>query len=310
MSSRRSSYEPHPSPEALHVDETSDFRFELDGPQSHEASQNPFESADISDEKAAWDVSSLDPYIIDPARDHVESNVPSSSLDFNQRPGSARSSFYSIGNNQLDSHRASRRSYMEEDSEFHTTMEDEPEGHVDYDDDGDDWGDSSPKKRPGSCCNSISIRGLLNMGAVTLLAMGLVVIFGVLPITTYQGSHRQAQQLGDSGSALGSGNNTTDTRQNARLQRRFDDSDRNMVIPDKLTADGSLRTDVYSGFVWPSMIVINDHGRYFGGAQLMTGPHDGVWEATSYRISYDGNGQRDIFSAKSKILGPPQNFAS
>ncbi|KAA1065927.1 hypothetical protein PGT21_015762 [Puccinia graminis f. sp. tritici] len=53
------------------------------------------------------------------------------------------------------------------------------------------------------------------------------------------------------------------------------------------------------------MIVINDHGRYFGGAQLMTGPHDGVWEATSYRISYNGNGQRDIFSAKSKILGPP-----
>ncbi|KAA1090531.1 hypothetical protein PGT21_004448 [Puccinia graminis f. sp. tritici] len=37
------------------------------------------------------------------------------------------------------------------------------------------------------------------------------------------------------------------------------------------------------------MIIINDHGRYFGGAQLMTGPHDGVWEATSYRISYDGN---------------------
>ncbi|KAA1120797.1 hypothetical protein PGTUg99_018623 [Puccinia graminis f. sp. tritici] len=56
------------------------------------------------------------------------------------------------------------------------------------------------------------------------------------------------------------------------------------------------------------MIVINDHGRYFGGAQLMTGPHDGVWEATSYRISYDGNGQRDIFSAKSKILGPPPKF--
>ncbi|EFP91456.1 uncharacterized protein PGTG_17706 [Puccinia graminis f. sp. tritici CRL 75-36-700-3] len=246
MSSRRSSYEPHPSPEALHLDEASDFRFELDGSHSHEASQNPFESADISDEKAAWDASSLDPYVIDPARDHVESNVPSSSPDFNQRPGSARSSFYSIGNNQLDSHRASRRSYMEEDSEFHTTMEDEPEGHVDYDDDGDDWGDSSTKKRPGSCCNSISIRGLLNMGAVTLLAMGLVVIFGVLPITTYQGSHRQAQQLGDSGSALGSGNNTTDTRQNTMVQRRFDDSDRNLVIPDKLTADGSLRTDVYS----------------------------------------------------------------
>ncbi|EFP80965.2 uncharacterized protein PGTG_07217 [Puccinia graminis f. sp. tritici CRL 75-36-700-3] len=39
------------------------------------------------------------------------------------------------------------------------------------------------------------------------------------------------------------------------------------------------------GLVWPSMIVINDHGEYFGGAQLKTGPHDGVWEATSYPLS-------------------------
>lgn len=248
MSSRSISYEPHPSPEARHGDEASDFRFELDEPHSHdsEASQNPFESGDISDEKAACDLSSPGTYVIDPARDHVDSNVPSSFLDFNQRPGSARSSFYSIGNNQLDSHRASRRSYMEEYSEFHTAMEDEPEGPVDYDDDGDDWGDSSPKKRLGSSfCNSISIRGLLNMGAVTLLAMGLVIIFGVLPITTYKGSHRQAQQLAESGGSLGSGNNTTDT-QNIMMRRRFDDSDLNIMISDKLTADGSLRTSVYS----------------------------------------------------------------
>ncbi|KAA1088841.1 hypothetical protein PGTUg99_031825 [Puccinia graminis f. sp. tritici] len=32
------------------------------------------------------------------------------------------------------------------------------------------------------------------------------------------------------------------------------------------------------------MIVINDHGEYIGGAQLKTGPHDGVWEATSYPL--------------------------
>ncbi|KAA1065547.1 hypothetical protein PGT21_002773 [Puccinia graminis f. sp. tritici] len=36
--------------------------------------------------------------------------------------------------------------------------------------------------------------------------------------------------------------------------------------------------------VWPSMIVIIDHGEYIGGAQLKTGPHDGVWEATSYPL--------------------------
>ncbi|KAA1095909.1 hypothetical protein PGTUg99_035330 [Puccinia graminis f. sp. tritici] len=32
------------------------------------------------------------------------------------------------------------------------------------------------------------------------------------------------------------------------------------------------------------MIVINDHGEYIGGAQLKTGPHDGVWEATLYPL--------------------------
>ncbi|KAA1074249.1 hypothetical protein PGTUg99_031929 [Puccinia graminis f. sp. tritici] len=39
------------------------------------------------------------------------------------------------------------------------------------------------------------------------------------------------------------------------------------------------------------MIIINDHGRYFGGAQLMTGPHDGVWEATAASVLSSPSGR-------------------
>ncbi|OAV91809.1 hypothetical protein PTTG_09298 [Puccinia triticina 1-1 BBBD Race 1] len=247
MSSGRVSYEPHSYSKAFQFNEESENPFEPDSSHNEEISDNPFESGDISDEKATWDPANLDTHVIDSARDQDDDpNVMSYSHDCNQRPRSATSSFYSLANGQLDSQRASRRSYTEEYSEFHAGMANEPNEHDNYDDD-DDWGDSTPKKRLHSAFyTSFSIRGVLNMGAVTLLALGLVVIFGVLPITTYRSSHRQAAQLVVSSGGIDTGN-ASDTRQNTMTRRRFDGAGLHTITSEAFARHGTLR----SGFSPP-----------------------------------------------------------
>ncbi|KNZ51053.1 hypothetical protein VP01_410g4 [Puccinia sorghi] len=219
----------------FHADETGENPFEPDGPQYDESLENPFEtaplddessenpfesgenpsdSADISDEKAVLDPSNILDH-------HRDTNDPARNP--NQRPISLESSLYATTDGQRNSHRASGRFYSEEHSKFRNEMQDKSTGHESYDndDDDDDWGDSTTSKKglKSLSCSSFSIRGILNTGAVTLIALALVIIFGVLPITTFRSSHLRDQQLAGSDSVPASVNDSTDPLLNIMNRR-------------------------------------------------------------------------------------------
>jgi len=239
----------------LHADETWENPFEPDRPENDESlenpfethaplddesvdnpfesGENPFESADISDEKTAWDPSNVNDH-------NRDMNDPS--RDPNHRPVSPENPFYSPTDGQRNSYRSSGRFYTEEHSKFRTEMEDQSIGHESYDDDddGDDWGDSTTSKKglKSISCGSFSIRGILNMGAVTLIALGLVIIFGVLPITTYRSSHLRDEQLAGSDSGPASVNDSIDPLPNTMDRRNLKRSGKHMTTFDELAVDG------------------------------------------------------------------------
>ncbi|KAI9613290.1 hypothetical protein KEM48_003799, partial [Puccinia striiformis f. sp. tritici PST-130] len=130
---------------------------------------------------------------------------------------------------------------------FRAGLEGEPNNpHDNYDDDDDDWGDSNIKKRSrSSFFSSCSIRGILNMGAVTLMAIGLIILFGVLPITTYKSTHLHDQQRAVSIREHQS-DNPSSTRQRAVTRRGDDGTGQHIFISDPLDTDGPLHSVAYS----------------------------------------------------------------
>lgn len=237
MTTSRLPYGSRPSPGPFQLGEASEDSSEIDAPYHTDDT-----TGDISDEKADWDPSKLD----DKERD--DPTIASPSLNFNQRPRSATSSFRSQRDSQVsNSQGASRPPYMEDYSQFRAGLEGEPNNpHDNYDDDDDDdWGDSNIKKRSkSSFFSSCSIRGVLNMGAVTLMAIGLIILFGVLPITTYKSTHLHDQQRFLSRGALHS-DNPSNTRQRAMARRGFNGTGQQTFISDRLVTDGSLNSVVY-----------------------------------------------------------------
>lgn len=225
------------SSEAFHDDQSSGKTFEiLNPPSSDQKSENPFESGDISDEKRALDLFNSDKSVIEPPKDQHGPAYLSYSPGFDERPCTARSSSYTPKDGKHNSHRESRRFYMEEDSEFHTEMDDGSDQHGVYDDD-DDWEESALKKKKrfkSLCCHSFSIRGMLNMSAVIILALGLIIIFGVLPIFTYRSLHLQTAPLRGSGDALGSVDDSNTLRHTATRRGFHGSSNVTSLVSDEL----------------------------------------------------------------------------
>jgi hypothetical protein len=130
----------------------------------------------------------------------------------------------------------------------------EDELHNDDGDDDDDNLTGSPKKSKLACGNFFSMRGILNMGAVMLLALALVTIFGILPILTFYGAHRATKQLAvnSDGFNLGGINASGQvplihnlagvidptTPQSVMSRKGFDGTQYNLVFSDEFNTDG------------------------------------------------------------------------
>ncbi|KAA1088213.1 hypothetical protein PGTUg99_026290 [Puccinia graminis f. sp. tritici] len=217
-----------------------------------EASESSF-AGELSDEKANWAPADNRASVMNAI--YSDQNYLSSAsylLGANQRPDSAASSYPSFRGSQIDPGKASRRSYMEDYQDFDAELEDEL-----HNDDGDDDEDNltgSPKKSKLACGNLFPMRGILNMGAVMLLALALVTIFGILPILTYYGAHRATKQLAvnSGGFNLGGINASGQvplihnlagvidpaTPQSVMSRKGFDGTQYNLVFSDEFNTDG------------------------------------------------------------------------
>jgi len=211
-------------------------------------------AGEVLDEKSTW--TSVDHRASAMSAIYSDPNYPNSAsylLGPNQRSTSAASSYPSFRGSQVDPQRVSRRSYMEDYHDFDPELEEEL--HNDEGDDDDDNLNGSPTKRSKLMCgNFFSLRGILNMGAVVILALALVTIFGVLPVLTYYGSHTATKQLAvnSGGFNLGGINGSGQvplihnlaglidpTTPNSVMSRTgFDGTQYNLVFSDEFNTDG------------------------------------------------------------------------
>ncbi|KAI9604348.1 hypothetical protein H4Q26_003962 [Puccinia striiformis f. sp. tritici PST-130] len=208
----------------------------------------------LNDEKANWAPADNRASVMDAIySDQNYLNSASYLLGSDQGPMSGTGSFPSFRGSHIDARRVSRRSYMEDYQDFDAEVEDEL--HNDGGDNDDDslTGGSEKKSKLG-CGGIFSPRGLLNLGAVMLLALTLIVIFGVLPILTFYGAHRAAKQLAvnsggfNLGGINGSGqvplihnlNGVIDptTPDSVMSRKGFDGSQYNLVFSDEFNTDG------------------------------------------------------------------------
>merc|ERR1712137_802822 len=98
---------------------------------------------------------------------------------------------------QMDPRRISRRSYMEDYPDFDAQLEEELHHNDEDDDDDDNLGGSTSRRKNMKVfgCSLLSIRGILNVGALILLVAALITVFGVLPIISFFQTHRETEQI-------------------------------------------------------------------------------------------------------------------
>ncbi|PLW11627.1 hypothetical protein PCANC_05828 [Puccinia coronata f. sp. avenae] len=231
----------HLSSNASHFDQASDTSI-------------PSVTGEINDEKAHWAPADNRASVLNAIySDQNYLNSASYLLGSNQRPTSAASSFPSFRGSQVDPRRVSQRSYMEDYQEFDPELEEEL--HNEEGDDDEDNLTGSPEKRSKMICGSFfSMRGILNMGAVALLALALVTVFGILPILTFYGTHKATKQLAvnSGGYNLGGINGSGQvplihnlaglidptTPDSVMSRKGFDGSQYNLVFSDEFNTDG------------------------------------------------------------------------
>lgn len=143
---------------------------------------------------------------------------------------------------------------MEDYPDFDAELEEELHNDEEEDDDDNLTGPPSRKKMKVFACGFFSVRGILNVGALILLAAGLVTIFGALPIISFYRAHHAKQQLvvNSGGFNLGGINASGQvpvlhnfvtlidptTPQNVMSRRGFDGAQYNLVFSDEFTTDG------------------------------------------------------------------------
>ncbi|KAH9819192.1 family 16 glycoside hydrolase [Melampsora americana] len=110
------------------------------------------------------------------------------------------------------------------------------------------------KRVSNRSCGILSVRGILNLGALMLLTFGLVTVFAVLPILTYYNSHILSKQLivNSGGFNLGGINGTgqvpiinslpglidATTPDTALTRQGYDGKQYNLVFSDEFSVDG------------------------------------------------------------------------